>query len=1233
MIFDSSAPTGGDRDLGTPNQNVGGPGIGTGGESGIGANDVALGNILIISEDADASDPDDNFNGGTLIFTFDSPVMLDEIGLLDVDTREATLRLLDSSGQVILTKQVDGKGNNSHQTVALDATGVSRLEVVLSGSGAVTDLVFCRVDENGNHEGDVEPVTPQTKFYTVDGISDSGFQYDAAGANLGSFDLVDGAIARGVTTTVTGNPVWVVKSNEWVYVYDRTDDSFLGKWDAVGPSVAQGIATNGTDFWIVDDQKDRVYVYENASDWRSGSHSATRTFNLNNFNDDPTGIEVSGDTIWVTDKRRDQVFVYSTQGQYQGKWDLDSRNGRASGIATDAGGNHLWVTDYDDGKIYYYEDATDRRSGQQSATTRIVLAANNQHPEGITDPAIPINLDQVVTGAIATAGEKVEYSFDVTAGESVYFDALSGGFSLGWSLVSPTGQSVFSNSFFTDVTTTELIEDGTYVLTVGRTNGTTVGNFSFQLADVPETTVQTIQLDEVITSAMTTPGQQRSFEFNVTAGERVYFDQLSGSIGFGWSLVSPSGQSVFNNNFIRDVATTELTEDGTYVLTVGRVNGTTVGNFSFQLSDVPETTVETIQLDEVITSAMTTRGQQRTFEFDVTAGELVYFDQLSGTSGFGWSLISPSGQTVFSNTSFRDVATTELTEDGTYVVTVGRTNVPFVGTFSFQLAAVPATTVETIAIDQVVTDELVAPGQQKTYTFSGQAGQQIYADAIVGASNFGWSIVDQSGNELFSALFQDRGVFTLTQDATYTITVGRTNQARTGSYSLRIWDVPALVAEPIQYSQPISDQILIPGQRHQYTFEGQSGQEIFLDFTNISRPGNPASTTPDPFFLATIEGPNGEVVSELSFQDVGKLTLPSTGTYSITFSQVQPSSRFESEYSFTLYDSSPIGPLTVLQNENVAATTNPQQQLTYEFSATAGQDVVFDVRENVEDAVIFEIFDPSGASLTGPTRSDVIIGQLPLTGIYTILVLTDDFESSNFNPDGRGDFSFRIQEVPVPGPSGLLDTEGTEFLIALAPSVDAGTIVVPTVSSVRISSEFETTVVVQIPSSNFVTVLEIPAGGLVTFEAPESAVFDANVDDGTTNQGISIISVQPVTVQVVQDGDFSSDGYLAHPLDALGTDYLVLDYFGLAAAGEGAHFLVVAAEDNTEVTITPSMDAQSRLAGVPLHCDAEQRRCLSTCTRCCRRFATKSVDWYGDSVIQAGICSVRSFADSSAFGL
>ncbi|OUC08963.1 hypothetical protein RY27_05845, partial [Litorilinea aerophila] len=128
MIFDSTQPSGGDADLGTPNEDFGGPGDGEGGGVGEpGENNRAQGKVLIISEDGDMSDPDDNGSGGTILFTFDHPVQIDQVHILDIDDDEAggwVAAYSDSGGQQLLTKvEMLGLGDNSFQVVPLYVSG------------------------------------------------------------------------------------------------------------------------------------------------------------------------------------------------------------------------------------------------------------------------------------------------------------------------------------------------------------------------------------------------------------------------------------------------------------------------------------------------------------------------------------------------------------------------------------------------------------------------------------------------------------------------------------------------------------------------------------------------------------------------------------------------------------------------------------------------------------------------------------------------------------------------------------------------------------------------------------------------------------------------------------------------------------------------------------------------------------------------------------------------------
>jgi Tol biopolymer transport system component len=146
MIFNSAKPTGYDWDLGSPNEDFGGPGRGTGGEEGQpGENRWPLGNVLIISEDGDQEDPDDHYAGGTFIFTFETPSMIHEVQLLDIDANETTGKIVayDQGENKLGTFRMQQFGNNSVQMVPINLENVTRLEIHLQSSGAVTAISFC----------------------------------------------------------------------------------------------------------------------------------------------------------------------------------------------------------------------------------------------------------------------------------------------------------------------------------------------------------------------------------------------------------------------------------------------------------------------------------------------------------------------------------------------------------------------------------------------------------------------------------------------------------------------------------------------------------------------------------------------------------------------------------------------------------------------------------------------------------------------------------------------------------------------------------------------------------------------------------------------------------------------------------------------------------------------------------------------------------------------------------
>ncbi|NES03603.1 MAG: hypothetical protein F6K22_12560, partial [Okeania sp. SIO2F4] len=119
MIFDSANPTGEDDDLKTDSE----------------------GNILIISEDGDSSDPDDEAHGGVITFDLDNPVELNSINFVDIEETGGEVRTTDVDGNVTTTA-IPAPGDGSLQTLDIDDSDVVKVEVDLVGSGAISGLDF-----------------------------------------------------------------------------------------------------------------------------------------------------------------------------------------------------------------------------------------------------------------------------------------------------------------------------------------------------------------------------------------------------------------------------------------------------------------------------------------------------------------------------------------------------------------------------------------------------------------------------------------------------------------------------------------------------------------------------------------------------------------------------------------------------------------------------------------------------------------------------------------------------------------------------------------------------------------------------------------------------------------------------------------------------------------------------------------------------------------------------------
>lgn len=116
-----------------------------------------------------------------------------------------------------------------------------------------------------------------------------------------------------------------------------------------------------------------------------------------------------------------------------------------------------------------------------------------------------------------------------------------------------------------------------------------------------------------------------------------------------------------------------------------------------------------------------------------------------------------------------------------------------------------------------------------------------------------------------------------------------------------------------------------------------------------------------------------------------------------------------------------------------------------------------------------------------------------------------------------------------------------------------------------------------IPGLNFTQTFSVPANSLATITLPLVQVFDSEV---IQLKGVHVTSQQPVTVYGMNQRGFTSGGLLALPVNSLGTDHLVLTYSNMGFS-PSSELGIVAVENGTTVTITPSVTTGSHVGHLP----------------------------------------------------
>lgn len=162
----------------------------------------------------------------------------------------------------------------------------------------------------------------------------------------------------------------------------------------------------------------------------------------------------------------------------------------------------------------------------------------------------------------------------------------------------------------------------------------------------------------------------------------------------------------------------------------------------------------------------------------------------------------------------------------------------------------------------------------------------------------------------------------------------------------------------------------------------------------------------------------------------------------------------------------------------------------------------------------------------------------------------------------------------VPGIASAQDSKGTDFWLMFNQNFGTPTL------SLFITGDTATTGTVSIPglSPAFTQGFTVTPGMVTTVTLPSNAV--AAGSDTIQNLGVRVTANDEVTVYGLNRVEFTTDAFLGLPVDILGTSYVNLAYRNSNVVN-GTQFGIVATQDTTSVTITPSVTTGTRTAGEP----------------------------------------------------
>ncbi|GBF86366.1 Ig-like domain-containing protein [Aphanothece sacrum] len=581
--------------------------------------------------------------------------------------------------------------------------------------------------------------------------------------------------------------------------------------------------------------------------------------------------------------------------------------------------------------------------------------------------------DTVTNGTLNPGQQTDVFKFTGTAGQRLFFDGLgtqSGG---SFIVYGPNNQVLNSTNLTSDREIT-LTSDGTYFLVAAGSNNTSI-SYSFEMV-TPETSTTAINLGETVNGNISEPGEIDIFTFTANAGQRLYYDGLTGNSFIDASLLSPSGASLFSfQDSNGNRAPITLIESGTYQIRLDSSDATT-GAYSFRLLE--GATAQNLPFDTTITQTLNPGTSTALYQFTGTKNQTLFLDSL-GTTGDGSIVFYRPDGKIFTSKTLDFDGEIILPGNGTYLVAVEGTNASNPVNYRFRLfnsATVP-TPPEAPILDLVASSDT---GVSNTDNLTKDITPTLQITAEAGST----VKLFQNGIEIRETIANELGLaeFTLETLAygSYHFTATATDVAGNTSSLSSVLTVRIDITEALNFGATVNGNLGEPGEQNIYTFTGTSGQRLFFD--GLDSNSGISARLINPFG-------NNALFSTSTSSDSNPFTLTEAGTY-----QLRLTGNIGA-YNFRLLDLNSASNLAFDTVTN--GTLNPGRETDlFEFTGTAGQRLFLDGL-GTQSGGSFIVYGPNNQLINSTNLTSDMDITLTSDGTYFLLAAGSNNTSVSYS--------------------------------------------------------------------------------------------------------------------------------------------------------------------------------------------------------------------------------------------